>query len=228
MSSPATTYNPVYDAMINAFDIDEVQECSTEGASGFYTKAESVSYFDLSEKISKEIEAFEDDATKLLLLAGSGGEFERPTFAKQFFLGIVVGDNQSNNRSYIKADVLQDDAIRGLEALSGLTYGWDGYDGIPPSIEAINDAIRFIRTRIGSPSKVTVSASSEGEVELYWERMSVFLNLCFDGSGKFSAYGERIGRSGVVRDELLLDNVPFDFGCENEYLTNTLEWIFKD
>lgn len=232
MSSPATTsYHPAFDSMINSVDtsIDDFTP-HTEGdlSQLLHGNSEALSYFQLVDINARVVELIEERLSKIIN-ADYCSDNLKPTVTRNFILRRREGASQSNNRSFIQNLDIYGQAIRKLNSLRSLEEGWDGYNAVPPDSLAIQDAIRFIRANLDDFSPVVVSASADGDIELYWDHGGIFLNLCFDGSGRFSAYGERSSvLTREVEEELLLDDIPVSARDEDERLREVLRWIFKD
>jgi hypothetical protein len=73
---------------------------------------------------------------------------------------------------------------------SALQPNWDGYNGRPPKEGAIFDAVTFLR-RLPSNIKLPKEmVAGDGDVGLYWNEGSTFVELGFNGSGKYYFYAE--------------------------------------
>ena len=93
----------------------------------------------------------------------------------------------------LEADSLQrhiksyDTLERSLYGFLSLSDGWDGYDGIVPSLGVIItssmmlDKIRELYIEAPKPM-----LASSGEVGLYWKNKQHYLEICFDTKDSFS------------------------------------------
>lgn len=73
-----------------------------------------------------------------------------------------------------------------------LPEGWDGYEGVPASSEAVLDAIDFLEMR---PSDIPLpypQIAPDGEAGLYWHSGEVFAEVGFYGDGEYSYYARYV------------------------------------
>lgn len=68
----------------------------------------------------------------------------------------------------------------------GLPRGWDGYDGVPASLDAIMDAFLFLNMRPPDIPLPYPQIGPDGEVGLYWHTKAVFAEVGFYGNGEYS------------------------------------------
>jgi hypothetical protein len=80
-----------------------------------------------------------------------------------------------------------------------LQPGWDGYDGVAPSLSSVIGAINFLtlvnQEAIDLPKPML---SGDGEIGFYWDQGSVFIDVSFDGGSVLSYYAEgpNVGSTG--------------------------------
>ena len=82
-----------------------------------------------------------------------------------------------------------------------LPQGWDGYDGVPASDRAVDDALRALTAR---PSDIPLpfpQLAPDAEVGLYWRDDSVYVELGFYGGGEFSYYARYTLESGEREED---------------------------
>ena len=77
-----------------------------------------------------------------------------------------------------------------------LPEGWDGYEGIPASFEAVDNAFEFLRKRPKDIPHPYPQIAPDGEVGLYWRTEEVHVELSFYGDGQFSYYARYVPAGG--------------------------------
>jgi len=65
---------------------------------------------------------------------------------------------------------------------------WDGYDGIAPSTETINDALSFIEKLPYGVIEPRPGVSGDGEISLFWENDDIYIDIGFLGDGTYVLY----------------------------------------
>ncbi len=65
---------------------------------------------------------------------------------------------------------------------------WDGYDGIAPSTETINDTLSFIEKLPYGIIEPRPGVSGDGEVSLFWENDDIYIDIGFLGDGTYVLY----------------------------------------
>lgn len=81
-----------------------------------------------------------------------------------------------------------------------LPHDWDGRGAIPPSPNAVLDAIDFLGKR---PSDVPLpfpQIASDGEVGLYWRTKEIHVEIGFYGDGELSYYARYTPVSGKSKE----------------------------
>jgi hypothetical protein len=93
--------------------------------------------------------------------------------------------------SFFEADRIKIDIqklIFSIRTYSTFEVNWDGYNGKPPSNEAITDSINFLK-RLPNNTAVPFSGlSGDGEISLFWDKSGVFIDIGFTGGNKYSYY----------------------------------------
>ena len=90
-----------------------------------------------------------------------------------------------------------------------LEKDWDGYGGVPPTAQAVSDALTFIENlRAGFPALPLPKPmlSGDGEVGLYWDQAGVFADVGFTGDGTLSYYVESESGENHGKDDISLDD----------------------
>ena len=68
---------------------------------------------------------------------------------------------------------------------------WDGYEGIAPESKTIEETISLVKRlndyNISLPKPMV---SGTGIVGLFWEKDSIYIEICFEGDGTFWYYGK--------------------------------------
>jgi len=75
-----------------------------------------------------------------------------------------------------------------LQSYLKLEEGWDGYNGLPASPEAVEDALEFLQQKPADIRLPYPQLSSDGEVGLYWQTDKVFADVGFRGKRLYSVY----------------------------------------
>lgn len=73
-----------------------------------------------------------------------------------------------------------------LEALKNLQFNWDGFDGIPPNVNAIRNAewlLGFFHKSLNDKSEI--DADNNGGVVLTFEHQDTYLCITFHNDGRF-------------------------------------------
>lgn len=101
-----------------------------------------------------------------------------------------------------------------MQEYSSLVDGWAGEGSIAPIAEALRD-MRMVAESIprGLPIP-TASISFDGEVGLYWDEPTYFLDIAFDGSGSLSVFTKE-KRSG---QDQFVDSLDIASGAWKEAL----------
>ena len=81
-----------------------------------------------------------------------------------------------------------------------LTDDWDGYGAVPPSIDAVLDAVDFLVMRPRDVPLPFPQIASDGEVGLYWRTGEVHAEVGFYGDGDLSYYARYTPASGASRE----------------------------
>jgi hypothetical protein len=91
-----------------------------------------------------------------------------------------------------------------------LEPGWDGYEGIPPSKEVVNDAITMVKALPEGFPLPKPMVAGDGEVGLYWKRGNAFIDIEFSGNGLITYYARAAdGREFYGEDiEFSFNEVP--------------------
>jgi len=91
-----------------------------------------------------------------------------------------------------------------------LEPGWDGYEGITPLKEAINDAITMVKALPEGFPLPNPMVAGDGEVGLYWKRGNVFIDIEFSGNGLATYYARAAdGKEFYGEDiEFSINEVP--------------------
>ncbi len=96
--------------------------------------------------------------------------------------------------------------IARVRELAFYKIGWDGFDGQPPSKEAIDEAEKFIislsKYNISEPS---ISLASNGEINFYWKNSDFLLDLGFFGEGVYSYYAKKSSGEEYIQDDIKID-----------------------
>lgn len=95
--------------------------------------------------------------------------------------------------------------------VSYLNYpsNWDGYNGKPPTVDAVNDTLSFIHKLPFGVAESRPGLSGDGEISLFWENDDIFVDIGFVGDGKYSFYARDSQSIEYFKDEInLKDSLP--------------------
>lgn len=93
-----------------------------------------------------------------------------------------------------------------------LSYGWDGRDAVPPSLESVLDAFSFLAMRPVDMPFPFPQIASDGEVGLYWHTGQIHAEIGFYGDGDLSYYARYTPTEGEF-EECGRDDYGLDTGC---------------
>jgi hypothetical protein len=65
---------------------------------------------------------------------------------------------------------------------------WDGYDGIAPSSETINNTLTFLEKLPYGVIEPRPGVSGDGEISLFWENDDIYIDIGFTGDGTYVLY----------------------------------------
>ncbi len=92
-----------------------------------------------------------------------------------------------------------------LQSYMALPHGWDGYDGVPASLDAITDVFLFLDKRPDDVRLPYPQLGPDGEVGLYWHTSEGLAEVSFYGDGGYSYHAECTPAAGrpvtVGKDE---------------------------
>lgn len=89
-----------------------------------------------------------------------------------------------------------------VRPLAALKDGWDGYEGVPPTRTAIEDAEQFAIHHLYAFEKAipAISPASDGEINFYWENEAGLLDLGFYGDGSYSYFAKLAEGRELIED----------------------------
>ncbi len=86
---------------------------------------------------------------------------------------------------------------------------WDGYDGIPPLSETVNNTLEFIEKLPFNAKEPRPGVSGDGEISLFWESDDIFVDIGFLGDEKYTFYARDDQAIEYFKDDLdLKDPIP--------------------
>ncbi|OQX23139.1 MAG: hypothetical protein BWK80_27555 [Desulfobacteraceae bacterium IS3] len=71
-----------------------------------------------------------------------------------------------------------------------LPYDWDGYDGVAPNRQTVDDAIRLLHLLPKHISIPKPTLGNSGTVGFYWEKENFYAEVCFEGDETFWYYAK--------------------------------------
>ena len=83
-----------------------------------------------------------------------------------------------------------------LLSYSELPHDWDGRGAVPPSLNAVLDAIAFLGKRPPDVPLPFPQIASDGEVGLYWRTVDIHVEIGFYGDEELSYYARYTQVSG--------------------------------
>ncbi len=117
---------------------------------------------------------------KLLIPA----EYEKSTHSKSLKANwnkVLFADAAKDKRSIL---------INKLNSYLSLPDDWDGYDGVAPSKQTVDDAIRLLHLLPNRISIPKAMLGNLGTVGYYWEKENLYAEICFDGDQTFWYYAK--------------------------------------
>ena len=81
---------------------------------------------------------------------------------------------------------------------------WDGYKGIPAKEETIKDAINFLKFLPRDAALPFSGLSGDGEINLFWDRGGIYIDIGFIGDKKFSYYTRDEKGKEIFGDNILI------------------------
>lgn len=94
----------------------------------------------------------------------------------------VAKTGQQNETSFGRSNV---DIVNSYKSYP---LNWDGYDGIAPSTETINDTLSFIEKLPYGVIEPRPGVSGDGEISLFWEGDDIYIDIGFTGDGTYILY----------------------------------------
>ena len=102
------------------------------------------------------------------------------------------------------------DRLRGFLTLPS---NWNGYEGVPPTLRAVEDciiALRVLEQAVGGfVLQPTPTVGGDGEVGLFWEALGITIELGCRGDGRYGCLVQTASRGWYeVEGALLGDILP--------------------
>jgi len=96
-----------------------------------------------------------------------------------------------------------------IESYRNYPTNWDGYDGIPPLSETVNNTLEFIEKLPFNAREPRPGVSGDGEISLFWESDDIFVDIGFLGDGKYTFYARDSQAIEYFKDDIeLKDPIP--------------------
>ena len=112
-------------------------------------------------------------------------------------------------------------AVERLEELIRLEHGWDGYRGVPVSLEIALFALRLLETVCQPETPETqIVPLGGGEVQLEWHEQNTHIELFVRDLNDVSAWRSLVGKSTPEDQEIELTD---DFTTVAGWLTDLTE-----
>ena len=116
----------------------------------------------------------------------------------------------NNNRNII---------IKQLNEYLLLDTDWDGYNGVPPDKQTIEDTIVFLKLLPNHIINPKIMLGNSGTVGLYWENDYNYIEVCFDGDTSYSYYCVN-DKLEIGSNQVWLSDAPNEFNpIGNEMLS---------
>ena len=94
----------------------------------------------------------------------------------------------AGDREVLEGPSAEDRLHARLLSYRKLPHDWDGRGAVPPSLDAVSDAVQFLVTRPPDVRLPFPQIASDGEVGLYWRTGDVHAEVGFSGDGELSYY----------------------------------------
>lgn len=108
---------------------------------------------------------------------------------------VLLGYEPKNGRSVL---------ISQLNSYLSLPDDWDGYEGVAPKRQTVDDAIRLLHLLPNHISIPKPMLGNSGTIGLYWEKESAYAEICFEGDETFWYYAKD-GVKEIGEDIVLLN-----------------------
>ncbi len=96
------------------------------------------------------------------------------------------------------------DLIGQLISYLSLPDDWDGYGGVAPNRQTVDDAMSLLRLLPKHISVPKPTLGNSGTVGFYWEKENFYAEICFEGDKAFWYYAED-ARNEIGEDIVYLD-----------------------
>lgn len=121
---------------------------------------------------------------------------------------------------YRAEDNPKKETIDQIKRFKFLEPGWDGYDGVTPSMNAVEDTITLVKALPDNFPLPKPMVSGDGEVGLYWKQENIFIDLEFSGNS-FVTYYARAANG----KEYFGEDVEFSYNEIPHDITETLKTL---
>lgn len=120
---------------------------------------------------------------------------------------LIISDTNKNVLKKVNIEKV----ISGIRELAKYKKGWyDGIEGIPATLQTIEDAIAFAKNLDFNYIHIPyISLARDGEVNFWWDLETIKLDLGFYGDGTYSYYAKlKNGEKFFGDDEDLKSTLP--------------------
>ena len=104
-----------------------------------------------------------------------------------------------------------------------LEEGWSGVNSVPAPVSAVENAVSFLYRFSDVLKQPTPMVAADGEVGLYWQYQSAYVELEFAGDGMMFGYGR-----DLKANELFVDDVSLNSTEEMEKAISTVTRIVEE
>jgi len=96
-----------------------------------------------------------------------------------------------------------------IRSYSTYEKNWDGYEGVPPKNKTISDTTHFLKHLPDNIKLPYAGLSGDGEINLFWDKDSIYIDIGFLGNNKFSYYARDNSGKEISGDDIVIsDTLP--------------------
>ena len=130
------------------------------------------------------------------------------TSSTQAITDISVRSTLNTSTSKRIDDIRTHSLIRNIRKFLEFNDNWDGYNGIKPSLNCIEEAIQLLKMLPTDRLPQRAGLSNDGEISLIWESESLFADFGTEGDNTYSFFIKKDGEKLYGDDIPLSESIP--------------------
>ena len=143
-----------------------------------------------------------DESTIHIRLSGGNGNSSNDVVRMGLSLKPVTGTSDKVDNELVSK------FIQTLAGYQSLKDDWDGYGGVTPTPQTIQDAIKLVKKLPLDALPTRVGVSNDGEISIIWDKGELFADFGVIGDSEY-CYFIKSGKQKLYGDELSLsDFIP--------------------